>query len=124
VRPAVARCPLDTLPGDSGYDAGPNHAWCRAKRGVRLTLFALNRRGHGRKRPQGRYRRQTPRHTRQRRGRRKGRRVYGRRWQAESVFSRKKRRLGSALRARKGANQKKQILLRCLTHNLMLLAEA
>jgi hypothetical protein len=122
VRPAVRRCPLDTLPGDSGYDAEPQHPWCRQRPGARLAVFALNRRGSGRKRPQGRYRRQRPRHTRQRRGRRKGRRLYGRRWQAESVFSRKKRRLGSALRARQWANQKKEILPRCLTHNLMLLA--
>jgi hypothetical protein len=41
--------------------------------------------------------------------------------QAESVFSRSKRRLGSALRARKWPNQKKEILLRVLTHNLLIL---
>lgn len=123
MRPAQARCPLDTLLGDSGYDAEHHHEWCRHRQGVRLTIFALNRRGNGRKRPKTRYRAQMPRHTRKRRGRRKGRRVYGQRWQAESVFSRKKRRLGSALRARHWANQKKEILLRCLTLNLMLLAE-
>jgi hypothetical protein len=32
--------------------------------------------------------------------------------------------LGSALRARKWVNQKKEILMRVLTHNLMLLAAA
>jgi transposase len=52
------------------------------------------------------------------------RRVYGQRWQIESGFSRSKRLLGSALRARKWANQKKESLLRVLTHNLMLLAAA
>lgn len=123
VRPAVARCPLDTPPGDSGYDAEPQHAWCRERQGVRLALFALDRRGQGRKRPKTRYRAPVPRHTRKRRGRRKGRRLYGQRWQAGSVFSRKKRRLGPARRARQWANQKKEILLRCLTHNLMLLAK-
>jgi transposase len=50
------------------------------------------------------------------------RRVYGQRWQAESGFSRNKRLLGSALRARKWPDQKREILLRVLTHNLMLLA--
>ena len=123
VRPAQARCPLDTLLGDSGYDGEHQHAWCRERQGLRPTVFALNRRSHGRKRPKTRYRRQMVRHTRKRRGRRKGRRVYGQRWQAESVFSRKKRRLGSALRARRWANQKQEIVLRCLTHNLMLLAK-
>ena len=91
--------------------------------GPGLTICALNRRGQGRQRPQTRYRARMPRHTRKRRGRRKGRRVYGHRWQAESVFSRQKRRLGAALRARQWANQKKEIRLRCLTHNVMLLAK-
>ncbi len=50
------------------------------------------------------------------------RRVYGQRWQVESGFSRQKRLLGSALRARQWISQKKEILLRVLTHNLMLLA--
>jgi hypothetical protein len=122
VRPAVARCPLDTLLGDSGYDAEPQHVWCRQRQGIRLTVFALNRRGTGRKRPKTRYRRQMSRHTRKRRGRRRRRRVYGQRWQAESAISRNKRLLGSALRARQWANQKKEILLRVLTHNVMLLA--
>jgi hypothetical protein len=49
------------------------------------------------------------------------RRVYGQRWQIESGWSRTKRLLGSALRARKWINQKKEILLRVLTHNIMLL---
>jgi transposase len=48
-------------------------------------------------------------------------RIYGQRWQAESVFSRDKRRFGSALRARRWANQKKEIQLKALTHNLLLL---
>ena len=52
------------------------------------------------------------------------RRVYGQRWQIECGFSRQKRLLGSALRARKWVNQKKEIQLRVLTHNLMLLAAA
>ena len=51
-------------------------------------------------------------------------RVYGQRWQAESGFSRNKRLLGSALRARRWPDQKREILLRVLTHNLMLLAAA
>ena len=124
VRLAVGRCPLDTLLGDSGYDAEHNHAWCRERQGIRLTLFALNRRGQGRKRPKTHYRRQMARHTRRRRGRHQARRIYGQRWQADSLFSRMKRRLGSALRARQWANQKKEIFLRCLTINLMLLAAA
>jgi hypothetical protein len=47
--------------------------------------------------------------------------LYRRRWHAESVFSRLKRRLGSALTARSGRSQRREILLRVLTYNLMIL---
>src|SRR6516165_10077590 len=78
----------------------------------------------GRKWPKTKYRRQMVRRFRRRPRRSKRRRVYGQRWQIESGFSRNKRLLGSALRARKWVNQKKEILMRVLTHNLMLLAAA
>jgi transposase len=87
-------------------------------------VFALNRRNGGRRWPKSRYRRQMKKRFRRRPGSSRYRRVYGQRWQIESGWSRSKRRLGSALRARKWANQKKEILLRILTHNLMLLAAA
>ena len=50
------------------------------------------------------------------------RRVYGQRWQAESVFWRHKRVLGSALRGKSDASRERECYLRVLTHNLMLLA--
>ena len=121
-RAAATRCPLDTLLGDTAYDAEHNHAFGREELGIRSTVFPLNRRNSGRRWPQTRYRRQMKKRFRRRRGRRRHRRVYGQRWQIESGFSRKKRLLGSALRARQWACQKKEILLRVLTHNLMLLA--
>jgi len=121
-RAAAARCPLDTLLGDAAYDAEHNHAFGRERLRIRSTVFPLNRRNGGRRWPQTKYRRQMKKRFRRRHGRRRHRRVYGQRWQAESGFSRQKRLLGSALRARKWACQKKEILLRVLTHNLMLLA--
>lgn len=42
----------------------------------------------------------------------------------ESGFSQHKRRLGSALTVRNTASQNRELVLRVLTHNLMLLAEA
>jgi transposase len=120
-RAAVARCEVDTMLGDSGYDAEHNHPYAR-KLGVRSSVIALNRRRWGRKWPQTRYRRQMVKRFRKRPRRSRYRRVYGQRWQVESGWSRNKRLLGSALRARKWPNQKKEILLRVLTHNLMLLA--
>src|SRR5262249_49867143 len=121
-RAAQARCPLDTLLGDSGYDAEHNHAYGRGRLKIRSTLFPLNRRNTGRRWPKTRYRRQMRRRVRRRARRSRYRRVYGQRWQVESGWSRNKRLLGSAVRARKWVNQKKEILLRVLTRNLMLLA--
>ena len=47
-------------------------------------------------------------------------RKYGQRWQVETVNSMIKRRLGSALRARVEANQFREIVLRAITHNVMI----
>ena len=123
-RAACGRCPLDTLLGDTGYDAEHNHAYGRQRLKIRVTLFPLNRRNNGRRWPQTKYRRQMKRRFRRRPPKSRYRRVYGQRWQVESGFSRNKRLLGSALRARKWVNQKKEILLRLLTHDIMLLAAA
>jgi hypothetical protein len=51
-------------------------------------------------------------------------RIYGQRWQVESVFSRYKRRLGSALTATSWMGQKREAYLRVLTYNLMLIRRA
>jgi hypothetical protein len=47
-------------------------------------------------------------------------RKYGQRWQVETVNSMIKRLLGSALRARVEANQFREIILRSITHNVMI----
>jgi hypothetical protein len=122
VRAAHARCPIDTLLGDAAYDAEHNHAFGRDRLGIRSTVFPLNRRNGGRKWPKTEYRRQMVERFRKKPRGSRHRRVYGQRWQAESGFSRHKRLLGSALRSRVWASQKKEVLLRVITHNLMLLA--
>src|SRR3954466_11579414 len=124
VRAACGRCLVDTLLGDGAFDAEHNHALARQQLGVRSTVFPLNRRNSGRKWPKTRYRRQMVRRFRRKPRRSKYRRVYGQRWQIQSGFSRPKRLLAPELRARKWVNQKREILLRGLTHNLMLLAAA
>jgi transposase len=111
---------LDTPPGDGGYDAGRHHAYGRGRLKVRSTVFPLNRRNHGRRRPKTRYRRRMHQRFRRRPRGSRSRRVYGRRRRIESGWSRQKRPLGSALRARKWGNRKKEILLRVLAHNLRL----
>lgn len=120
---AAGRVPLDTLLGDAAFDGEPHHAHARDDLGVRLTVFPAYRRGGGDGPLRGKYRNRMGRHFRPRPdGARRRKRVYGQRWQVESAFSRHKRLLGSALRARLWDNQVGEVLLRVVVHNLMLLA--
>ena len=102
-----------TLLGDAGYDAEHNHRLCREELGMRRSVIALNPRNTGRRWPKTPYRRATR--------RRFPRALYHQRWHAESGFSQFKRRLGSALTARSTAAQARELVLRVLAHNLMLL---
>ena len=113
LRQAALVLPLDTVLGDAGYDAEHNHRLCRETLGVRLTVVNLNPRNTGRRWPATPYRREMRRHF--------PRALYHQRWHAESVFSRHKRHLGSALTARRDASQARETVLRVLTHNLMIL---
>jgi hypothetical protein len=119
VRQAIQGGPLDTLLADAAYDSEDNHATPRQELGVRSTLIALNWRG-SRRWPQTKYRRQMVRRFRKKPRGSRHKRVYGQRWQVESVFSRNKRRLSASVAAVAWPNQKKEILLKVLTHNLML----
>jgi hypothetical protein len=114
----------DRLLADAAYDAEDHHATARELYGIRATVIPLNRRNHGRKKPRTKYRRQMVRRFRKRPKGSRHKRVYGQRWQAESVFSRNKRLLGAALRNRSDESRERECLLRVLTHNLMLLAAA
>lgn len=108
---------LRTLLGDAGYDSEGFHTLCRAQRGIRSIIPSTERgrlRADGEPRAQnGRFRRQMRRHF--------PRKLYGQRWQIETVFSMLKRNLGSALRARRYESQVREIRARILTHNLMIL---
>jgi transposase len=121
VRQATRRVAVDTLLGDAAYDSEANHATSREHLGVRSTVIALNWRG-SRKWPRTKYRRQMVRRFRPKPAVGRCRRVYGQRWQVESVFSRTKRRLGASVAALRWPNQRTEILLKVLTHNIMLLA--
>jgi hypothetical protein len=112
VRQAAAN--LRRLLGDKGYDAEHNHSRCRRELGIRSTAIPINPRRTGRRWPPTTYRRLM----RSRFPKRKDRQ----RAQAESGFSRHKRRLGSALTAPSMVAQERELRLRVLTHNLMILA--
>jgi hypothetical protein len=108
----VPRCPLDTLLGDAAYDAEAFHRLCREELAIRQSIFPLNSRGW-RRPPQTRYRRQM--YFRFPRGR------YRQRWQVESVFSQFKRLLGSFLHAHSEQARYREVYLRILVFDLMLL---
>lgn len=113
VRRAAARLPLGCVLADAGYDAERHHGLCAALGAD--ALIAVN--------PRGAPRIGTParRRARWRLQRAPARARYAQRWQIESAYSRQKRRTGDALRAHRPAAQRAELLLRALTHNLLIL---
>jgi hypothetical protein len=105
---------------DAGYDSEDNHRIARHTLGVRSIIPP--KAGRPTRKP-------PPKHQPMRRsmyyrfGRRADIRTYGQRWQSETTNSMIKRNLGSALRARTPVRRRHELLLRALTHNIMLLAE-
>jgi hypothetical protein len=101
---------------DAGYDSEANHRCARLDMGVR----SLIKTGVGRptgKRPAAPYRRAMHHELA---GSQKGKR-YGHRAQAETVASMLKRNLGDALRSRSDRARRHELILRAITHGVMLL---
>jgi hypothetical protein len=115
VEQAIGRIRIRRLLGDAGYDAEEHHRRCREVWRIRETIIPVNTRAHPQYPPRGRYRRSLQRCFPAKK--------YGQRWQAESVFSRAKRRLTPHLRARTDRTRAVECLLLVITHNLMLLAK-
>jgi hypothetical protein len=109
---AVGRARIGALLADADFDAEWVHRSIRSH-GIR-SIIPPERGRPSDKPPSGRWRRRM----KQRFGQYK--RKYGQRWQAETVNSMIKRRLGSALRARKYGSQCREIILRAITHNVMI----
>jgi hypothetical protein len=112
---AVRQTRFKQLLADGGFDSEFNHRFCREVLGIRSTLIGYNCRGFSRP-PRGKYRRQM--------AEKFDKKSYGNRWQIESVISRNKRLLGSALRSRKDDSRERECLLRILSHNLMIIRRA
>jgi hypothetical protein len=115
IKDAAGRARIGTLLGDADYDGEWVHEHVRETYGIR-TIIPPERGRPSEKPPVGRWRRWM----RQQFGRLKPK--YGQRWQTETVNSMIKRRLGSALRARSYWSQSREIILRVITHNLMIVA--
>ena len=113
VEQALDNMPIDTLLADCGYDSESNHRLCRDRFGINAPVIAVNLRnlkygamtGHFRRLMRSRF----------------PRKKYRQRWQVESIFSRLKRRLGHAMRARTDESRQAECFLRVLTYNLMIL---
>jgi hypothetical protein len=107
----AADVPLAAVLADAAYDAERHHVLCHEQLQIPRVLIPVNRRG--RTCARARYRRALD--------RRFPRRAYRQRWHAESAFSQHKRPLGDALTARHSLAQRHELLLRVLTHNLLIL---
>ena len=111
VEQALDNMPIDTLLADCGYDSESNHRLCRDRFGINWPVIAVNLRnlkygsmtGYFRKLMKNRF----------------PKKKYRQRWQVESIFSRFKRRLGYAMRARTDESRQTECFLRVLTYNLM-----
>jgi hypothetical protein len=113
LKQAAGRARIGTLLADADYDAEWVHEHVRDDYGIR-TVIPAERGRPSEKPPVGKWRR--------RMRRRLDKKKYGQRWQTETVNSMVKRRLGSALRARSYWSQCREITLRVITHNVMIVA--
>ena len=108
---ACGRVRIATILADAGYDSEASHVFARQELGIRSIIPPTIGRPTT-KLPSGRWRRVM--------ATRWDKRTYGQRWQIETVNSMIKRLLGSALRARGYWQQCREITLRALTLNAML----
>jgi hypothetical protein len=113
---AWTRHDVKVVLADAGYDSEANHRLARLDMNVRSLIKATAGRPTT-KAASGDFRRQMQ---RQLSGSQKGK-PYGQRAQVECVMSMLKRNLGDALRARTTHRRKMELLLKVLTHNLMII---
>ena len=107
---ALAHATVATLLADAGYDWERAHVVARDACGVRSVIPPDSGRPSPNP-PAGKYRRLMRRFRDYR---------YGQRWQAETVMSMIKRRLGPCVMGRSEASRAREAMLKGITHNLML----
>ena len=109
---AYPRARMETLLADAGYDAEWVHCVAREDLGIRTIIPPkIGRPTH--KAPTGHYRRVM--------SQRIHLTSYGQRWQVETTVSMIKRRLGSAVNARSYWSQCRALMLKAVTHNILIL---
>ena len=109
---AYPRARMETLLADAGYDAEWAHCLAREDLGIRTIIPPKLGRPTG-KAPTGYYRRLM--------SQRLHLTCYGQRWQVETTVSMIKRRLGSAVNARSYWAQCRALMLKAVTHNILIL---
>ena len=108
----MRRSKVGTLLADAGFDSESAHRFARDRYGIR-TIIPATRGRPTTKRLRGYWRNlMRTRFNHQK---------YGQRWQVETVNSMIKRTMDSALRARTYWSQSRELILRILTHNIMIL---
>ena len=105
---------------DAGYDSEANHETARGLRVRTLIPAEAGRPTKDGRPPAGRNRRRMKRLLGTKQGRRRS--GYTQRWQVETVNSMIKRNLGSALTGRSAWSRKRDMALKVLTHDFMILA--
>ncbi len=114
---ALCRHRFRTLLADAGYESEGAHVYCREELGVTSIIPTTTR---GRPRLDGRPNPVKGRHRKKLR-RRFPKKTYAQRWQIETVFSMIKRNLDAALTARRPFAINREVLLKVITHNLMII---
>lgn len=112
LKDAVQLVDIRKLLADAQYDSERSHEFARSKLGIQSIIPPKRGARYGIE-PHGKWRRKMK--------NRFPTRAYGQRWQVETVFSMIKRLLGSALRARQYHSQCRELQLKAVTHNIMLL---
>jgi hypothetical protein len=109
-----------TVVADAGLDSNKNHELARRDMGLRSLMPPEHGRPpKGGAPPGGRWRRHCKRVLSTKAGRKKSK--YTRRWQVETFNSMVKRNLGSALAGRTAWSRKRDMALKVLTHDIMVL---
>ncbi len=111
VREAQKNTSLKILTADAGYDSEKSHTFAREKYNIR-TIIPPKIGRQTTKLPKGKWRKIM--------ATRFNKKLYGQRWQVETVNSMIKRNLGSFLRARSYWTQCREIMLRLFVHNVMI----
>jgi len=111
VREAQKNTSLKILTADAGYDSEKSHIFAREEYNIR-TIIPPKIGRQTTKLPKGKWRKIM--------ATRFNKKLYGQRWQVETVNSMIKRNLGSFLRARSYWSQCREIMLRLFVHNVMI----